>query len=131
MFHKQSTKIRKNGNQGFTLIEVLIALSIFSIGILAIANLQISSTNHNTSARKHTEAVTWAGDLIEFLTVLDYDDGNLDVGTPHQIIEGIYTIDWNVTDSSPLNNAKTINVSITYGGFGGQRSISLDFIKAR
>lgn len=130
MFHKQSTKIRKSGDQGFTLIEVLIALSIFSIGILAVANLQISSTNHTTSARKHTEAVTWAGDLIEFLTVLDYDDGNLDAGT-HQIIEGIYTIDWNVTDSSPLNNAKTINVSITYGAFGGQRSISLDFIKAR
>ena len=37
-------------NKGFTLIEVLITLAIFSIGILAVAAMQMSSTKGNASS---------------------------------------------------------------------------------
>ena len=39
---------------GYTIMEVLIALAIFAIGILGVATMQISSTNGTASARKHT-----------------------------------------------------------------------------
>ena len=51
-------------NCGFTLIEVMIALAIFSIGILGMYALQISSINGNTSARNRTQAIAWAANRI-------------------------------------------------------------------
>ena len=52
---------------GFTLIEVLLALAIFSIGLLAIAGMQTSSVNKNTSARMSTMAVEYGADYMERL----------------------------------------------------------------
>ena len=51
--HKAAETIReKRGRRGFTLIEVLIAMAIFSLGMLAVGTLQITSTNSNASARR-------------------------------------------------------------------------------
>lgn len=70
---------RLNGN-GFTLIEVLIAMAIFSIGILAVGAMQLSSTNGSTSARIFTESSVWTQDNVEMLMQLPYDDPQLAVG---------------------------------------------------
>ena len=47
-------------NKGFTLIEALFAIAIFSIGILAVSSMQISAINNNASARMRTEATMLA-----------------------------------------------------------------------
>jgi len=54
-------------NKGFTIIEVLIAMAIFAIGILGVATMQISSINGNASVRKYSEAAAFAQDQIELL----------------------------------------------------------------
>jgi len=56
---------RRTGSAGFTLIEILIAMAIFSIGILGVATMQISSVNGNSNARRHLEASAFAQGLIE------------------------------------------------------------------
>ena len=54
--HQAAEAIRKKSDsRGFTLIEVLMAMAIFSIGILAVGTMQIHSANSNTGARIHTE----------------------------------------------------------------------------
>ena len=63
---------------GFTLIEILIALAIFSIGILAIASLQIKSINLNAAARMQSEATVAAVDCMERLLSLPYEHPDLD-----------------------------------------------------
>ena len=65
---------------GFTLIEVLIALAVFSIGILAVGSLQLRSTGGNTNARILTEASIWGQDRVETLMSLPYTDPNLAAG---------------------------------------------------
>lgn len=60
--------------QGFTLIEILIAITIFAIGILAVASMQISSINGNADAQRITDASTIAQDQLEALMALDYSD---------------------------------------------------------
>ena len=57
MFCRQGAETvrEEKGHHGFTLIEVLIAMAIFSIGILAVGAMQISSTNSNAGARIQTE----------------------------------------------------------------------------
>ena len=47
-------------HDGFSIVETLIALSIFSIGILAVATLVLSAIGENASARRITEATALA-----------------------------------------------------------------------
>lgn len=56
-----------NRQQGFSLIEVVVALAIFSIGILAIAQLQISAVRNNTNGNLATQATMLAEAQIENL----------------------------------------------------------------
>jgi type IV pilus assembly protein PilV len=63
--------MRKNG---FTLLEVLVALLVFSIGILGIAPLFISAPRYNQSSQTMTEAVTLAQSKFEEFKAFQYDD---------------------------------------------------------
>ncbi len=130
--HKAAETVReKRGHRGFTLIEVLIAMAIFSIGILAVGTLQITSTNSNASARIQTEEYTWIVDQIERLTALDYEHGDLDPDDPPEpVLQGPYTVSWTVVDDAPVEGAKRITVEED-GSHRRARPITIEFIKAR
>ncbi len=122
---------RKSDNKGYTMIEVLIALAIFSIGILGLAKLQIISMNYNSYSRMATEATTVGGDEMERLMILAYDDADLDpASNPHTFANNNRTVTWNVTDNTEY---KSIVMTITYAIpiTGDTRRISLNYIKPR
>jgi type IV pilus assembly protein PilV len=50
---------------GFTLVEVLIAILVLSIGLLGLAMLQLESLKHNTDAYYRTQATLLAYDIID------------------------------------------------------------------
>ena len=50
---------------GATLIEVMVALVILSIGLLGLASLQLTGISSNSSSEKRTQAAIVANDLIE------------------------------------------------------------------
>ncbi len=64
--------------KGFTLIEILIAMTIFAIGILALAAMQITAIKGNSSAREMTEASNVAQSKMEELITIPFDDAQLD-----------------------------------------------------
>jgi type IV pilus assembly protein PilV len=161
MFIKKSAGIPDGiCKQGFTLIEVLIAMAIFAIGILAVGSMQISAINTNALARNSTTVVTMAKDRAEQLMALPYNDDiftDLTVGE-HSVAAGSFTqatdgidnnedgqideagetghisIEWNVTESDLSgdgdNDSKLITVTVTRVLRGRQKRASLDFIKA-
>lgn len=103
--------------RGFTFVEVLIVIAIFSIGILAVASMQVTSINANASARMSGEATALATNQIEALMASGYDDDALNPAlNPHQIVQGPYTINWNVTasdiDGDGTNESKTVFVTV-------------------
>ncbi len=104
-------------DRGFTFVEVLIVVAIFSIGILAVAGMQVTSINANAAARMSGEATALATNQLETLMAAGYDDDGLNPAlNPHQIVDGPYTIDWIVTESDidgdGTNESKTVMVTV-------------------
>lgn len=119
-------------NKGFTLIEVLITLAIFSIGILAVAAMQMSSTKGNASSRRITEATALAETQIERLIQLPYDHADLNpANNPHGGSQGAYTVNWSAAevdlDADGDNDSKTIDVTVSWS-YVGEREVSIQYI---
>ena len=109
---------------GYTLIEVLIALTVFAVGMLAVAGMQTSAIRMNSTAGILTNLSTWGMDKIEELSALTYSDPLLDsAGNPYQELLGDYTISWTVIDNNPVINTKNITVTITGQGKRAEFSI--------
>jgi type IV pilus assembly protein PilV len=57
--------ISRKSAAGFTLVEVLVALVVLSIGLLGIASLQLSSLRWNHGASKRSQATLLAYDILD------------------------------------------------------------------
>ena len=129
--------------KGFTLIELVIAVLVLGIGILALIQMQVAAINGNLSANQMTTAVTLAQDQIEqlkrlALTNIDLTDGNAgnnadltstpnaaslehsDANNPIDERGGTtglrrYYRHWNVADNTPTQGAKTVVVFVFWG----------------
>lgn len=63
-----------NSQDGFTLLEVLMAIVILTIGIFALLSMQTTSIKGNATANRITEASDWGADEIEQIFALKYGD---------------------------------------------------------
>lgn len=137
----------KGNESGFSIIEVMITISIMCIGILALASMQVSSMRGNAFAGAVTEGATWAADQIEKLMHLSWTDSLLqdadldganglndidfdnDPSTQpdadFQTTEGRFTIHWNVADNVVTANTKTINVIVMWTEHGTQKQVTM------
>ncbi len=64
-------------NKGFSLIEVIIAMAIFAIGMGGLYAMQITSATGNTKANQQTGSVIAASQIVELLMRIDYDASEL------------------------------------------------------
>jgi type IV pilus modification protein PilV len=97
-------------DRGFTLLEVIIAISILTFGILAVGAMQSAALRGNNFAYGRTSASTLAQDALEDLMAKPYADM-----TSGSRPEGNYTIYWTVTQIGTGTNAyKTITVTVRY-----------------
>ena len=108
---------------GFTLLEVVIAIGIFSVGMLAVAALQTRGLAQTTSAREYTEAVIFANSKAdELLAIPMYTNESntapeeklLAGSTTETVGEGRYVITYTVQDDIPI--AKQPNPDSTTSG---------------
>ena len=113
MLRDAEKKCQKNKNAGFTLVEVLMALTIFALGILAVTGMQIKAIYGNTSARIQTAETRLAVERMERLIGLPYDHEDLnEASNPHQWFDDVYSVVWNVTEDDPIPGTKTIQMVV-------------------
>ena len=60
-----SRRMSAHAVSGFTLIEVLVALVVMSVGMLGIAGLYVTSMQAGRTSLFHHHAVTLAGDIAD------------------------------------------------------------------
>jgi prepilin-type N-terminal cleavage/methylation domain-containing protein len=107
-------------SKGFSLIEILIALVILSISLLALAGLMVTTTRNNSFGGHMTEAATFAQDKLESLRTSQW--GNVVTGNDRwpevqNRINGVeYTRNWNVIPNAaaPNDTVKEITITISW-----------------
>jgi prepilin-type N-terminal cleavage/methylation domain-containing protein len=122
-----ATGLRSQG--GLTMVELMIAMAILSIGLLAVMAMQLRTSHNNTGGNIDTQANMLAMSQLEILKnqnvgILQpgtYTEGsNVDEnGNPG----GIYTRGWTITDIGM--NARELSVTVQWTRLGRTRSIQI------
>jgi prepilin-type N-terminal cleavage/methylation domain-containing protein len=144
--------------QGFTLVEILIAIAILAFGLLAVATMQVRAIKTNAIASGISQGLTLGQAKVEELMNLSYGHSDLldtdGDGTGQDIDEdgfdddggnfglddttgadgsedngGRYKLYWNVAIDEPSTSSKTIRVIVTWTEKGRNKNIKLDFVK--
>lgn len=127
------------GVEGFTLLEVLVAIVIISIGLLAVAGMQTTAITANATSRDATIAIQLAEEMVDRIRVNGgdtpeiYDNlgtGNNCAGLTDTTAQGDCN-QWdgrldnsglsgatgavNVTINDPIDRTATITVTVTWG----------------
>ena len=135
---KEHSRRAKEPDAGFSLIEVLIALSIFAIGILAVATLQVSAGIEIRNSADITQASNLASGQMEEIMQLPFSHSALDpASNPHSKTSGKYLIQWAVTDtdlnSDGVFESKTVDLSVSWKRLfalgPNQKQVTVFFIK--
>ncbi len=126
----------KRSQKGFTLLEVMIAIAIFSIGILGVIKMQIRSQVGNTSARTITQGTTYAQDAIENIMMSTYTPSIPIAGvfTPPPTVDPTsgesYNISYVITANNPITNTSQIAMTVTWNDQGRTKTFTTNYYKA-
>ena len=150
---------RVKKEEGYTLVEVLVALGILGFGLMAVATMQVTAIKTNARASGMSQGLTLAQAKVEELMNLPYidlidttgdgtdeDDGfglNNTVDPAGEcnnpVSDGFWPnpwdctakhrLFWNVAVDEPVTDSRTIRVIVTWTERGKEKRISLDFVK--
>ena len=133
-------------NKGFTLVEILVAVIILSLGILAVSEMTVLGMRTTTVVDQRMYARVAMARVYEDLFNLptndgfisDPDPGSADLGdtnTPDfsqtitdSVAQWSYDARWNVDDNNPEIGMKTIRIHIIWG-LKNPKMISTDLIR--
>ncbi len=125
-----------NDKSGFTLIELVVAIVIFAIGITGIFAMQGIAVKTNAYSMNFARATSLLENSVEYLRSLDFDDPMLNAK-----VDQVFTLDYKpinevagrlgqarltVVDSAA--NLKTITVDVDWRD-DTNHTISMTFIK--
>ena len=118
---------RKNG---FSLIEAMIALVLFAVGMLAVGAMQIDSIKGNSFSQGLTQATVLSQQKLEELKNMPFDDSNLSSGHHDEgVLSGSeFSRSYDVESTSAT--LKFVTVTVAWTEKVGH-SVSLSTMKAR
>lgn len=114
--------------KGIGLIEIMIAILIFGIGITAALRILPESNTATTRARNLTIATNLAQEKIEELMGSPFSSAELSAGNhddPLNPLKRNYIRTWSVADNEPVSNMKRLIVTVSYATSSSDSSVTL------
>jgi type IV pilus assembly protein PilV len=116
---------------GFSLIELMIAMCVLALGMLAAASMQYSAVRNNTTGNTATQANMLAKATLEMLKSQDIESTALAIGDyvdPEPVDAsgnpgGIYNRTWQVAALG--DSTRRISVTVAWSKFGRTRQITM------
>ncbi len=127
---KKISYLLQKDKEGFTILELLVGISILAVGVLATTQMQWWTVRNNTTGNVFTQANMLAQTQMETLKNQDFSD--LDIGNyndPNNPVDengdpgGIYNRSWAIADNTTF--ARQITVTVQWTRIGGARSVVL------
>jgi type IV pilus assembly protein PilV len=119
----------RDSQKGFTLLELLVALTIFAIGLLSIAGMQITAIQSNSKSNTLGVRAALAQRVMEDISSKDPSDPFFDAAVPNAVFDlepddntetsltlegaGTYSARYTVTIDDPVTNVTRIVVTVT------------------
>ncbi len=131
--------MRLRTRQGFTLVEVLIALALMFVGLLAAAPMFIFAMKETAAGADMGTVGAAAVDRMELLRAGDFYSltagGNLasNVSGYSDLANASYTVRWQIVDNASPATVKTISVRViaTRQAIGAPKETTLTSLRAR
>ena len=118
---------RRQHSRGVSLLEVLSAISLFSLVASGVGVLAVGSVRQTTQNRHGLSAAMLAQQRLEELRGLDYPA--ILPGSTTSTVNGIvYTVAHTVLENNPAAGMKLITVTVTWHGLGGAKSYAVQTI---
>ncbi len=119
--------------RGFTLLEIIVALILFSLGFALILQGATQSMRNTLRAREYTEATLWAENRLAALGVEEVleagaDSGRFDDRYRWQLQAEPVELDWAQPQAGGLELLR-VRLTVSWDSRGGPRS--LEFVTLR
>ncbi len=114
------------GEKGVNMIEVMVAIAMLSIGILATGALQMRAVESNSLANRHSTAsriASWAMEELiheDNLNDFEFNDG--------EVYDSPYTVSY-VAEPGPTGDSRWLTVNIDWVSTNGDERQTLRYLK--
>ncbi len=108
-------KVRKQNENGFSLLELMMGLLFLAVGLLSIGAMQVVAIQGNSFSKDLTKATMLAQTKLEELKRLGFNDSNLSSGDHNEgsVAGSIFSRNYRVQDTTSTMKSLTVTVQWT------------------
>lgn len=125
--------VRCKEEKGFTLIELVVAILVFALGIMGILKMHQAAVQANNFSMQLTEAANAADNVKEYLRGLPFTHDSMSVGThdtTQRVLRNIpYNVSYRVDSVAGSGDAaRTVTITVTWREKGTDHLFELPFV---
>ena len=123
----KNSERRWRGQRGMTVLETMIALSLFALTAATMSQFLVAQIRHASNNNLQTRAYSLAEEALEDMRAQRFNDM---ASSSKLVTDGAmnYTVATTVDNDTPSDGLKSINVNVSWKDPGGSRNVLVSTI---